>query len=86
MLLDLSFFIDFYRSTVHARFGVVGGMIDLRSGTVGVSHKYVCGRAQVAMPRFCLELALWAGRQNGRFDPSKSLKGHLEPSTGGFLT
>ena len=61
----MSFFIDFYRSTVHARFGVVGGMIDLRSGPVGVSHGYVCGRAQVAMPRFCLELALWAGPQNG---------------------
>ena len=33
-----------YRSKVCARFGVVAGVIDLRSGRVGLSHGYVCGR------------------------------------------
>ena len=34
----------YYRSKSRARFGFVSGMIDLRSGRVGVSHGYVCGR------------------------------------------
>ena len=51
------------------------------------ARTYRWAAAQVAMPRFCLELALWAKSQNAPSLPSiVRARGRVESSTGGFLS
>ena len=84
-LTSRSFLDEFYRSNRNDGFRGGTGMIDLRSGRLGVSHGYVCVCVTRVAWRLLELFVMWENVGLTLLAGRETLRGGLEPSRGGCL-